>query len=296
MKSQKSAEPDGGKLYLVGTPIGNLEDMTFRAIRTLQEVDRIAAEDTRNTIRLCNHFDIKTPLMSYHEHNTESGGEKILALLEEGKSVAVVSDAGMPCISDPGADIVAKALHAGFAVVPIPGANAAISALVASGLAPQPFLFFGFLSRQKKERKMQLDSLKRRQETILLYEAPHRLKETLQAMSEGLGKDRKVVLARELTKRFEEFLRGSLEEAIQWADTHEVRGEFCIVVEGNENGTEEEEQVVWWAEMSIRDHVTEVIEKEGIRSKEAIRQVANERGMNRREVYKAFHIDEEQPS
>ncbi|MFS0577360.1 16S rRNA (cytidine(1402)-2'-O)-methyltransferase [Sporosarcina sp. 179-K 3D1 HS] len=295
MKSQKSAESGGGKLYLVGTPIGNLEDMTFRAIRVLQEVDRIAAEDTRNTIRLCNHFDIKTSLMSYHEHNTESGGEKILALLKEGKSVAIVSDAGMPCISDPGADIVSKALEAGFAVVPIPGANAAISALVASGLIPQPFLFYGFLPRHKKDRKLQLDQLKRREETIILYEAPHRLKETLQAMRDELGAERKVVLARELTKRFEEFLRGTLEEAIQWAMAHEIRGEFCIVLEGNENGIEEEEQEAWWTGLTIKGHVDELIEKEGIRSKEAIRQVANERGMNRREVYKVFHIDEENP-
>lgn len=295
MKSQKSAEPGGGKLFLVGTPIGNLEDMTFRAIRVLQEVDRIAAEDTRNTIRLCNHFEIKTPLMSYHEHNTESGGEKILTLLEEGKTVAIVSDAGMPCISDPGADIVSKALEAGFSVVPIPGANAAISALIASGLSPQPFLFYGFLSRQKKERKQQLGQLKRRQETIILYEAPHRLKETLQAMENELGEERKIVLARELTKRYEEFLRGTLKEAIQWANSQEIRGEFCIVVEGNENGNEEEVQEQWWTNLRVEEHVNAVMERQGIRSKEAIRQVANERGMNRRDVYKAYHIHEENP-
>ena len=208
MKSQKSAEAGGGKLFLVGTPIGNLEDMTFRAIRILKEVDTIAAEDTRNTIRLCNHFEIKTPLMSYHEHNIEVGGEKILNLLAEGKSVALVSDAGMPCISDPGADVVVKALADGYDVVPVPGANAAISALVASGLTPQPFLFFGFLSRKKKERGIQLDALKRREETVILYEAPHRLKETLRALETSFGRDRAVVLAREVTKRFEEFLRG----------------------------------------------------------------------------------------
>ncbi len=234
MKSQKSAEPGGGKLFLVGTPIGNLEDMTYRAIRVLKEVDMIAAEDTRNTIRLCNHFEIKTPLTSYHEHNIEIGGEKILTMLADGNSVALVSDAGMPCISDPGADIVSKAIVAGYDVVPVPGANAAISALVASGLVPQPFMFFGFLSRQKKARNIQLDDLKQREETVILYEAPHRLKETLRALQMSFGGTRSVVLARELTKRFEEFLRGTLEEAVLWAESNEIRGEFCIVIEGSD--------------------------------------------------------------
>ena len=290
MKSQKSAEAGGGKLFLVGTPIGNLEDMTFRAIRILKEVDTIAAEDTRNTIRLCNHFEIKTPLMSYHEHNIEVGGEKIVNLLAEGKSVALVSDAGMPCISDPGADVVVKALVDGYDVVPVPGANAAISALVASGLTPQPFLFFGFLSRQKKERGIQLDALKRREETIILYEAPHRLKETLRALETSFGRDRAVVLAREVTKRFEEFLRGSLEEAVLWAESNEIRGEFCIVIEGGD-GVVEEEQNAWWSDLSIRNHVEELIERKGIRSKEAIREVAIERGMSRRDVYKEVHVE-----
>jgi 16S rRNA (cytidine1402-2'-O)-methyltransferase len=290
MKSQKSAEAGGGKLFLVGTPIGNLEDMTFRAIRILKEVDTIAAEDTRNTIRLCNHFEIKTPLMSYHEHNIEVGGEKIVNLLAEGKSVALVSDAGMPCISDPGADVVVKALADGYDVVPVPGANAAISALVASGLTPQPFLFFGFLSRQKKERGIQLDALKRREETVILYEAPHRLKETLRALETSFGRDRAVVLAREVTKRFEEFLRGSLEDAVLWAESNEIRGEFCIVIEGGD-GVVEEEQNAWWSDLSIRNHVEELIERKGIRSKEAIREVAMERGMSRRDVYKEVHVE-----
>ena len=290
MKSQKSAEVGGGKLFLVGTPIGNLEDMTFQAIRILKEVDTIAAEDTRNTIRLCNHFEIKTPLMSYHEHNIEVGGEKIVNLLAEGKSVALVSDAGMPCISDPGADVVVKALADGYDVVPVPGANAAISALVASGLTPQPFLFFGFLSRQKKERGIQLDALKRREETVILYEAPHRLKETLRALETSFGRDRAVVLAREVTKRFEEFLRGSLEEAVLWAESNEIRGEFCIVIEGGD-GVVEEEQNAWWSDLSIRNHVEELIERKGIRSKEAIREVAMERGMSRRDVYKEVHVE-----
>lgn len=292
MKSQKSAEPGGGKLFLVGTPIGNLEDMTYRAIRILKEVDMIAAEDTRNTIRLCNHFEIKTPLTSYHEHNIEVGGEKILAMLADGKTVALVSDAGMPCISDPGADIVAKAIIAGYDVVPVPGANAAISALVASGLVPQPFMFFGFLSRQKKARNIQLDDLKQREETVILYEAPHRLKETLRALQTNFGGTRSVVLARELTKRFEEFLRGTLEEAVLWAESNEIRGEFCIVIEGSD-GVIVEEQQEWWNDLEIRDHVTELMERKGLRSKEAIREVANERGLSRRDVYKEFHVEDE---
>ncbi|MFD1926728.1 16S rRNA (cytidine(1402)-2'-O)-methyltransferase [Sporosarcina siberiensis] len=290
MKSQKSAEVNGGKLFLVGTPIGNLEDMTYRAIRIMKEVDVIAAEDTRNTIKLCNHFEIKTPLTSYHEHNILIGGDKILALLNEGKSVALVSDAGMPCISDPGADIVSKAIIAGYDVVPVPGANAAISALVASGLIPQPFLFYGFLSRNKKERSTQLDMLKMREETIIFYEAPHRLKETIRALNEILGSSRRVVLARELTKRFEEFLRGTLEEALVWVESNELRGEFCIVLEGDD-GLEIEEKVAWWQDLSLRDHVIELMDRKGIRSKEAIREVSLERGLSRRDVYKEYHVE-----
>ncbi|GKV57826.1 ribosomal RNA small subunit methyltransferase I [Sporosarcina sp. NCCP-2222] len=290
MKSQKSAEAGRAKLYLVGTPIGNLDDMTFRAIRILQEADMIAAEDTRNTIKLCNHFDIKTPLMSYHEHNLMVGGEKILSLLEEGKSVALVSDAGMPCISDPGADIAKKAIEEGYDVVPVPGANAAIAALVASGLETQPFYFFGFLSRQKKERINQLKDLQFRRESLLLYEAPHRLKDTLRAMKEVLGETRHITLARELTKRYEEFLRGTLEEAIQWAESTELRGEFCLVIEGFQ-GELTEESTAWWEGLSIPEHVEDLMEKEGISSKEAIKKVAADRGLNRKDVYREYHVE-----
>ena len=289
MKSQKSAETGAAKLFLVGTPIGNLEDMTFRAVRILQEADMIAAEDTRNTIRLCNHFDIRTPLMSYHEHNLEKGGEKILSLLAEGKTVALVSDAGMPCISDPGNDIAMKAIEEGFDVVPVPGANAAISAVVASGLQTQPFSFIGFLSRQKKERNEQLRKLKQKEETLLLYEAPHRLKETVKALTEAFGSSRRVVLARELTKRYEEFLRGTLEEAVLWAESNEIRGEFCIVIAGNEDIEEAAEN--WWKDISIQTHVEMVMEKEGVSSKEAIKLVALERGMAKRDVYQAYHVN-----
>lgn len=289
MRAQQSAIANGAKLYLVGTPIGNLEDMTYRAIRILGEADFIAAEDTRNTIKLCNHFDIKTSLISYHEHNLQKGGEKILSLLAEGKTVALVSDAGMPCISDPGLDISVKAIEAGFDVVPVPGANAAISALVASGLPTQPFSFYGFLSRQKKERAEQLKSLKQKEETLLFYEAPHRLKETLRAFEAAFGPERKVVLARELTKRYEEFLRGTLAEVVTWVETNEVRGEFCLVIEGNSNVIEEA-QDSWWKDISIQSHVELIMEKEDISSKEAIRLVALEREMAKRDVYQAYHV------
>ncbi len=291
MRSQKSAERGGGQLFLVGTPIGNLEDMTYRAIRILKEADHIAAEDTRNTIKLCNHFDIHTPLMSYHEHNLEHGGEKILTLLAEGKTIALVSDAGMPCISDPGADIAQKALRDGYDVIPIPGANAAISALVASGLKSQPFLFYGFLSRHKKTRDAEVSLLKKREETIVFYEAPHRLKETIQALHKQIDGARQVVLARELTKRFEEFLRGTLEEALDWVQSSHMRGEFCIVLEGSD-GTEADEKLAeaWWKDLSVEQHVTELMEREGIRSKAAIKEVAIERHMSRRDVYRMFHV------
>lgn len=280
---------ENGKLFLVGTPIGNLEDITFRAIRILQEVEMIAAEDTRNTVKLCNHYEIETPLMSYHEHNQVIGGEKILMLLAEGKSVALVSDAGMPCISDPGADISEKAIAQGYDVIPVPGANAAITALVASGLTTQPFAFHGFLSRNKKERTEQIERLHQKEETIILYEAPHRLKETLTALHKQIEGSRKIVLAREVTKKFEEFLRGTLEEAVAWSNSEKVRGEFCIILEGGSGIVQEED--TWWQAYSVRDHVQAIIDEHHIRSKEAIAEVAKVRKISKRDVYQAYHVN-----
>ncbi|MFE3577687.1 16S rRNA (cytidine(1402)-2'-O)-methyltransferase [Lysinibacillus sp. NPDC059133] len=289
MKSQKSTMHDHtGCLYLVATPIGNLEDMSVRALRILKEADIIAAEDTRNTKKLCNYFDIETPLISYHEHNLEVGGEKLLAFLREGKTVALVSDAGLPCISDPGADIVEKAIEQDFPVVPVPGPNAAISALIASGLTPQPFFFYGFLNRGKKDRRQQLEQLKKRQETILFYEAPHRIKDTLKDMEAILG-NRRIVLARELTKKFEEFLRGTLAEAVVWSQTEEIRGEFCIVLEGNDNAEEENSEEAYWMTMSVVEHVDYIINDTGVTSKEAIKEVAKLRQVAKREVYNEYH-------
>lgn len=291
MKSQKSTIHDQtGCLYLVGTPIGNLEDMSVRALRILKEVDIIAAEDTRNTKKLCNYFEIDTPLISYHEHNIAVGGEKLLTLLQEGKTIALVSDAGLPCISDPGADIVEKAIAQNFSVVPVPGPNAAISALIASGLSPQPFFFYGFLNRGKKERRQQLEQLKKRQETILLYEAPHRLKDTLKDMEAILG-ERRIVLARELTKKFEEFLRGTLSEAVEWSQTEEIRGEFCIVLEGNSCVEEEDHEEAYWQNMSIVEHVDFIINESNVSSKEAIKEVAKLRQVAKRDVYNEYHSE-----
>ena len=278
----------GSCLYLVATPIGNLEDMSVRALRILKEADIIAAEDTRNTKKLCNYFEIDTPLVSYHEHNLEYGGEKLLGYLREGKTVALVSDAGLPCISDPGADIVVKAIEEGFAVVPIPGANAAITALIASGLTPQPFFFYGFLTRNKKERRQQLELLKKREETILFYEAPHRLKETLKDMELVLG-NRRIVLARELTKKFEEFLRGTIAEAIEWSQTEEIRGEFCIVLEGNINVEDEEPEETYWSSMTVVEHVDYIVENTAVTTKEAIKEVAKLRQVSKRDIYNEYH-------
>ncbi|WP_338471260.1 16S rRNA (cytidine(1402)-2'-O)-methyltransferase [Niallia sp. XMNu-256] len=289
MWQQKSFEGEEmkGILYLVPTPIGNLEDMSYRAIRTLKEADYIAAEDTRNSKKLCHYFEIDTPLMSYHEHNKESSGRKIIDLLKDGCKIALISDAGLPTISDPGYEIVVSALEERLTVVPLPGANAALTALIASGISTQPFYFFGFLDRQKKEKKKQLEELLHIPSTIILYEAPHRLKETLILIKEVLG-DRQIALCRELTKKFEEFIRGTASELIVWASEGEVRGEFCLIIEKGESPlTIEKEQ--WWDELSVQDHVTRYIE-EGHTSKEAIKLTAKDRNLNKREVYHTYHV------
>ncbi|EAE8345947.1 16S rRNA (cytidine(1402)-2'-O)-methyltransferase [Listeria monocytogenes] len=289
IKSQKSfSGVQGGALYLVPTPIGNLEDMTFRAINMLKTADIIAAEDTRNTVKLLNHFEITTRMTSYHQFTKENKEEDIIERMLNGEVVALVSDAGMPSISDPGYGLVQSALNADIPVIPLPGANAALTALIASGLAPQPFYFYGFLPRQNKERTQEIEKLAARPETWILYESPHRLKETLKAISKITGNDRKIVLCRELTKRFEEFLRGTVEEAVNWATEEEVRGEFCIIVEGNDNPPLAEE-MLWWQELDIKTHVSTVMEQENVSSKEAIKTVMKERNLPKREVYAAYH-------
>ncbi|WP_102273323.1 16S rRNA (cytidine(1402)-2'-O)-methyltransferase [Cytobacillus massiliigabonensis] len=292
MWQQKSFNNEGQKgiLYLVPTPIGNLEDMSFRAIRIMKESDYIAAEDTRNTKKLCNYFEIDTPILSYHEHNKEVSGQKLLEKLAAGAKIALVSDAGMPTISDPGFELVAAATAEQLTVVPLPGANAALTALIASGLNPQPFYFYGFLNRQKKIKRQELEKLAKFTATTILYEAPHRLKETLALIDEQMG-DRRIVLCRELTKKYEEFIRGTVKEALNWAINEEVRGEFCLIIEGSSE-EESEDKDIWWGEMSIEAHVTHYITVNGMTSKDAIKQTASDRNMSKRDVYNKYHIKE----
>lgn len=289
-KEQKSFSADTqGVLYLVPTPIGNLEDMTFRAIRILKEAELIAAEDTRQTIKLLNHFEISTPLTSYHEHNKRESGARLIEEIKSGKTVALVSDAGMPAISDPGYDLVVEALAEDIKVISLPGANAALTALIAAGLPTDHFYYYGFLPRGKKERQDELEKLKGITASIIFYEAPHRLKETVTAIAKTLG-DRRAVLSRELTKKFEEYIRGTLSELVAWSEQEIVRGEFCIIVEGASE-IEIIEENAWWESMELKEHVQFYIEKENLRSKEAIKKVADERKLAKRDVYQAFHIE-----
>ena len=292
LQQQKSfeREEEKGILYLVPTPIGNLEDISFRSLRILKEVNVIAAEDTRNTKRLCNYFEIDTPLVSYHEHNKKISGPKLIEQLKEGTKIALVSDAGLPTISDPGYELVCLAIEEGLTVVPLPGANAALTALIASGIQTQPFFFYGFLQRGKKDKRKELEQLARQTSTLIFYEAPHRLRETLHVMAETLGEERKITLSRELTKKFEEFIRGTIKEAVVWVESNEVRGEFCLIVEGG-SGELVEDQNSWWQELSINQHVEYYIHTNNMTSKEAIKQTAKDRDMNKRDVYQAFHIE-----
>lgn len=287
MKIQQSNQQTNefGTLYLVPTPIGNLEDMTFRAINTLKEVDLIACEDTRVTQKLLNHFEIDTPKTSYHEHNIKEQTDKLLKQMLEGKNIAQVSDAGMPSISDPGVELVEAAIERGITVIPLPGANAALTALIASGISPQPFTFIGFLSRKKSDLTKELEALKGKEETLVFYESPFRVKQLMGTLVKVFGEERKVVLAREVTKRYEEFVRGTAEELYQWTDENEMRGEFVVIIEGNR----EVEQTNIWTDWSILEHVDYKMTNEKMSSKQAIKVVAVERGIPKREVYAVYH-------
>lgn len=286
MSKQTVREPLGC-LYLVPTPIGNLDDMTFRAIETLKQVDLIAAEDTRVTLKLCRHFDISTPLISYHEHNKTKQGLQLIHQLQNGKTIALVSDAGTPAISDPGSELVAMCIQEQIEVIPLPGANAAITALIASGLYEKEFYFYGFLPRGKKDKQKALERLMRIEAPLIFYEAPHRLKDTLRTMKNIFGK-RSAVLARELTKRYEEFIRGNLEELIVWAEEREIRGEFCLIVSGSDEGSDEEERM-WWHDVSIIEHVDYYIQTENLSVKDATKRVAKDRKLSKRDVYQQYH-------
>lgn len=285
-------ETQKGSLFLVATPIGNLQDMTFRGIETLKQVSVIAAEDTRQTRKLLTHFEIEGPrLISYHEHNKMRMEDTILTLLDKGEHVALVSDAGTPGISDPGEEIVKAAVEQGYAIVPIPGASAGISALIASGLPTGQFSFVGFLPRDRNDRKKELERWRGRRETLIFYESPHRLKDTVKDLLAILG-DRKLTVARELTKRYEEFLHGKLSEMTNLLEDEPARGEYVLVVSGaSVEEMEAYEEKPWWAEMSPVEHVTVLVEQ-GIAKKEAIKQAAKERNVPKRDIYNAV-IDEE---
>lgn len=280
MNRQKSFENQKSTLYLVATPIGNLNEMTYRAVEILKNVNYIAAEDTRNTIKLLNHFDITTKLISHHEHNIISSIPKIIHLLEEGNDIALVSDAGYPAISDPGYELVKETISHDFNVVPVSGANACLNALVVSGINPQPFLFYGFLDHQDKKKKKELNELKNYKETIVFYEAPHRIKKTLVLMLDIFG-NRNMTLAREITKKHEEINRGTIEEILEVVD--DMKGEMVIVVEGNK---EVQEDIVF--EQSIEEHVQEYIDK-GMSTKDAIKEVAKQRQLSKNIVYNEYH-------
>ncbi|MDQ0892040.1 16S rRNA (cytidine1402-2'-O)-methyltransferase [Paenibacillus sp. V4I9] len=287
---QKSFREDGsgvGTLYLVATPIGNLEDMTFRAIRTLKEVSMIAAEDTRQTRKLLTHFEVATRLVSYHEHNKQASGPELVRLLLEGQSIALVSDAGLPAISDPGYDLVRMAALQSVPVVPIPGANAALSALIASGLPTERFAFVGFLPREKKDQTKVLEGLQHTQDTLLFYESPHRVEKTLTRMAEVWGAERRVCLARELTKRYEEFLRGTIAECLAHLEQYPPQGEYCVIAEGASEKEAREAADGWWEAMTLGEHV-EHYEQGGNDRKDALKLVASDRGLSKRDVYNAL--------
>ncbi len=280
---------DKGTLYLVATPIGNLEDITLRAIRILKEVDLIAAEDTRQTLKLLNHFDIKKPLVSYYEHNKIEKGNYLIEQLLEGKNIALVSDAGTPGISDPGEDLVRLAAANDIGITSAPGPVAAITGLVLSGLPTGRFVFEGFLPMNKRARKERILSLKSETRTIIFYEAPHKLLYTLKDLYELLG-DRSLVLARELTKKFEQVIRCTVKEAIEMYGNSSPRGEYVVILEGIREADFIEEEREKWTHIGIKEHVELYISK-GMDKKEAIKKAAEDRGLSKREVYNSLLTD-----
>lgn len=277
-----------GTLYLVPTPIGNLEDITFRALDVLKHADILAAEDTRHTMKLCTHFEIHVPLVSYHEHNKKTSGEKLIAELETGKNVALVTDAGTPGISDPGADLAADCAARQIAVVPLPGANAAVTSLIASALPTDHFLFYGFLPRMNKERDQALKELSTQTWTMIFYESPHRIAATLKDLKTAFG-NRRISLSRELTKQFETFVRGTCDELIAYLNrSGPQKGEFCLIVEGAPEGLLKQDDL-WWTALDIPAHVAHYVTAQGMTVKEAIKQTAEDRLLPKREVYSVYH-------
>ncbi|MCR4787970.1 MAG: 16S rRNA (cytidine(1402)-2'-O)-methyltransferase [Lachnospiraceae bacterium] len=275
-----------GILYLVATPIGNLGDMTTRAIQTLQEADIIAAEDTRNSIKLLNHFGIKTPMSSYHEHNKYDKADYLISELKNGKNIALITDAGTPGISDPGEVLVQKCIESGIRVTSLPGCCALISALIVSGLPSRRFCFEAFLPADKKERKAILEELKTETRTIILYEAPHHLRETLKDLLDFLG-DRQITICRELTKKFEDIRPTTLKESVLFYDENEPRGEYVLVIRGEKRSKLVLKDQEEWTDISIETHLQMYID-DGMDKKEAMKKVAQDRGISRRDVYKAL--------
>lgn len=277
-----------GMLYLCATPIGNLEDMTFRVLETLRGADIIAAEDTRNSIKLLNHFQVKTPMTSYHEHNRVEKARYLIGLMRDGKDVALITDAGTPAISDPGETLVALCQEEGIPVTSLPGAAACITALTLSGLSTRRFCFEGFLPADKRERKAVLEELAQESRTMVLYEAPHHLLRLLQELREALG-NRRATVCRELTKKFETVMPMTLEDALAYYGENEPRGEFVLVVEGKGLEGKKEEAVKEWLQIPLEEHM-EYYEGQGISRKEAMKLVAKDRGVGKREVYQALLV------
>ena len=276
-----------GTLYLCATPIGNLEDITYRVLRTLKEVDLIAAEDTRNSIRLLNHFEIKTPMTSYHEYNKIDKAYQLVAKMREGKNIALITDAGTPGISDPGEDIVRICYEEGIPVTSLPGAAACITALTMSGLPTRRFAFEAFLPKDKKEHQAVLEELKTETRTIIIYEAAHHLVRTLQELSDTLGGDRRLTICRELTKRHEEKLQMTLTDSLSYYEVNEPRGEYVLIIAGRSREEMKKEEQAGWEALSLEEHMAHY-ESQGIDRKEAMKRVAKDRGVSKRDIYQAL--------
>ena len=284
MKEQRSfVDNSKGCLFLVPTPIGNLEDMTFRAVNTLKDVDLVAAEDTRNTKNLLNHFDIPTELISFHEHNTAQRIPELIEKMNQGLKIAQVSDAGAPSISDPGKELVKAAIKEEIPVVPLPGATASITALIASGISPQPFYFYGFLPRKGKERTQALGNLAKREETTIVYESPYRVKKTIQDLIDNFGGGRQITLARELTKIHEAFLRGSLDQVASYYEENDPKGEYVLIIAGKPEEVTQAE-----SDDDLVGSVDKLI-AQGLKPNKAIKEVATQNGLKKQEVYNLYH-------
>lgn len=276
-----------GTLYLCATPIGNLEDITYRVLRTLKEVDLIAAEDTRNSIRLLNHFEIKTPMTSYHEYNKIEKAYQLVAKMRESKNIALITDAGTPGISDPGEDIVRICYEEGIPVTSLPGAAACITALTMSGLPTRRFAFEAFLPKDKKGHQAVLEELKTETRTIIIYEAPHHLVRTLQELHDILGGDRRLTICRELTKRHEEKLQMTLADSLSYYEVNEPRGEYVLIIAGRSREEMKKEEQAGWEALSLEEHMAHY-ESQGIDRKEAMKRVAKDRGVSKRDIYQAL--------